>query len=101
MRSCTATFSPDLIDSDVDNSTDLEFTPSPEAATCKAEVEINGTVVEAGDVTPYEYNIQTLDYDIFTDVYGMSVGDTLTVKYFHSNDTLACQGSVTLVAPTP
>ena len=31
MRSCTASFSPDLIDSDVDTDTDFEFTPSPEA----------------------------------------------------------------------
>ena len=99
MRSCTASFSPDLIDSDVDTDTDFEFTPSPEAPSCKVEVLVNGVSLGGGLVTPCETFSVTLTYDSFVTDYGLSVGDTFTFKYLRSNDTPACQASVALVAP--
>jgi len=100
MRSCTATFTPDLIDSDVDNSTDFEFTPSPEAASCKLEVLRNGTLFEAGDLTPCEATTDTLDWDTLIGI-GFDPGDTLTFRYLRSNDTLACSAILTLAPLAP
>ncbi|MFM7737629.1 MAG: hypothetical protein ACKPBU_16835 [Alphaproteobacteria bacterium] len=100
MRSCTTSFTPDLIDSDVDNSTDLEFTPSPEAASCKAEVLRNDVVFESGEITPCEADTVTLDWDLLLGV-GFLPGDTLTYRFLRSNDTVACSATLTLAPLAP
>lgn len=100
MRSCTASFSPDLIDSDVDNSTDLEFTPSPEADSCKVEILVNGTLFEGGDLTPCEPIAETFDWDFLIGI-GLDPGDTMTWRFLRSNDTLACSATLTLAPLAP
>ena len=100
MRSCTATFTPDLIDSDVETSSDLEFTPSPDAPSCKVQVLKNATILEAGDLEPCEALAETFDWDSLMSV-GFDPGDTLTFRFLRSNDTLACSATLTLAPLAP